>query len=125
MTFFIWEGVTMYIPEEAIRSTLHFVATESAPGSSIVLDGKQRSFIDWLRRTLLLPKRFRKLCAPLWQLKRGLFIGGNLGYLGFPTDENGSFSRASGSTLSNYFRRMGPRQDGAILHGVMGALPFP
>ena len=37
-TFFIWEGVTMYISGEAVDSTLRFIATQSAPGSSVVFD---------------------------------------------------------------------------------------
>jgi methyltransferase (TIGR00027 family) len=37
-TFFVWEGVTMYITEEAVRGTLTFIATRSAPGSVVVFD---------------------------------------------------------------------------------------
>jgi len=37
-TFFVWEGVTMYLPEEAVRETLHWIATHAAPGSTIVFD---------------------------------------------------------------------------------------
>ena len=37
-TIFIWEGVTMYIPEAAVDSTLRFVASNAAPGSRIVFD---------------------------------------------------------------------------------------
>ncbi|HEX6993101.1 MAG TPA: SAM-dependent methyltransferase [Gammaproteobacteria bacterium] len=36
-TFFILEGVTMYLPEEAVRATLRFVAAH-LPGSGIVFD---------------------------------------------------------------------------------------
>ena len=38
-TIFVWEGVTMYIPEAAVDATLRFVATHAAPGSQIVFDG--------------------------------------------------------------------------------------
>jgi methyltransferase (TIGR00027 family) len=37
-TTFVWEGVTFYIPEEAVDATLRFVATHSAPGSRIIFD---------------------------------------------------------------------------------------
>lgn len=37
-TLFIWEGVTMYISAEAVDSTLKFVSSQSAPGSSVVFD---------------------------------------------------------------------------------------
>src|SRR5215510_871100 len=37
-TFFIWEGVTMYLPEAANLSTLRFIRSGSANGSSVVYD---------------------------------------------------------------------------------------
>lgn len=37
-TFFIWEGVTRYIPESAVKDTLHFVGDHSSPGSTIFFD---------------------------------------------------------------------------------------
>src|SRR5215510_1630745 len=37
-TFFIWEGVTMYLPEAANLSTLRFIRSGSAPGSSVAYD---------------------------------------------------------------------------------------
>ena len=37
-TFFLWEGVTMYIPEAAVTATLRFVASHSAPGSQVAFD---------------------------------------------------------------------------------------
>lgn len=45
-TFFIWEGVTMYIPEDAVRSTLQFVASRSASGSTIVFDHLSSTAVD-------------------------------------------------------------------------------
>jgi methyltransferase (TIGR00027 family) len=37
-TFFLWEGVTYYLPESAVKDTLHFVRDHSAPGSRIAFD---------------------------------------------------------------------------------------
>jgi methyltransferase (TIGR00027 family) len=37
-SFYIWEGVSMYLPEKSVRKMLQMVASHSAPGSSIVLD---------------------------------------------------------------------------------------
>lgn len=37
-TYFVWEGVTMYITEEAVKATLQFIAARSAPGSAVVFD---------------------------------------------------------------------------------------
>jgi methyltransferase (TIGR00027 family) len=45
-TLFIWEGVTMYIPEEAIRETLRFIAGNSGDGSSVVFNYMSKRAID-------------------------------------------------------------------------------
>jgi methyltransferase (TIGR00027 family) len=37
-TFYIWEGVSMYLSESNVRKTLEILRENSAPGSSIVLD---------------------------------------------------------------------------------------
>jgi methyltransferase (TIGR00027 family) len=37
-TFFIWEGVSMYLPEAANRATLRFIRSGSASGSAVVYD---------------------------------------------------------------------------------------
>ena len=44
-TTFVWEGVSFYIPEEAVDATLRFVATHSAPGSRIVFDYMLESMV--------------------------------------------------------------------------------
>jgi methyltransferase (TIGR00027 family) len=46
-TFFIMEGVTMYVPEEGVRATLRYVAGHPA-GSAIVFDFMYRPMIDML-----------------------------------------------------------------------------
>jgi methyltransferase (TIGR00027 family) len=48
-TFFILEGVTMYLPEDALRSTLRFVVAHP-PGSGIVFDFVSRAMVDMLSR---------------------------------------------------------------------------
>lgn len=48
-SFFIMEGVTMYVPEEALCATLRFVASHPE-GSSIVFDFCTQATIDDLRR---------------------------------------------------------------------------
>ncbi len=37
-TFFLWEGVTYYLPESAVKDTLHFMRDHSAAGSRIAFD---------------------------------------------------------------------------------------
>jgi methyltransferase (TIGR00027 family) len=46
-TFFIMEGVTMYVPEEGVRRTLQFVGRHPA-GSSIVFDFVPKAMIDMI-----------------------------------------------------------------------------
>ena len=45
-TLFIWEGVLVYLTEDAVNETLLFIAENALPGSSIVLDYAHKSFID-------------------------------------------------------------------------------
>ncbi len=45
-TFFIWEGVTMYLTAEAVDEILAFVAKNSGEGSSIIFDYVFKSFLD-------------------------------------------------------------------------------
>lgn len=46
-TFFILEGVTMYMPEDSVRATLRFVGSHTA-GSRIVFDFVYRPMVDWM-----------------------------------------------------------------------------
>lgn len=48
--FFVWEGVSVYLAEEAVRTTLRAIATSSAPGSSLVMDYACQATIDALAR---------------------------------------------------------------------------
>jgi methyltransferase (TIGR00027 family) len=45
-TLFLWEGVTYYLPVEAVRAVLSFVASESGPGSSVLFDYVTKAFVD-------------------------------------------------------------------------------
>jgi methyltransferase (TIGR00027 family) len=49
-TFFIWEGVSMYLSEDAVRETLRTISTDSAKGSLLVMDFAERSMIDMLQK---------------------------------------------------------------------------
>ena len=55
-TFFIWEGVSMYLPEDAVRATLRTVASYSAAGSSLVMDFAGRATIDMLEKFPHIPQ---------------------------------------------------------------------
>jgi methyltransferase (TIGR00027 family) len=45
-TLFLWEGVTYYLPLEAVRAVLSFVASQSGVGSSILFDYVTKAFVD-------------------------------------------------------------------------------
>lgn len=49
-TFYICEGVSMYVPEEGMRETLRTVATASAPGSSMLLEYMNRAGIEFSQK---------------------------------------------------------------------------
>src|SRR5262245_49273027 len=45
-SFFLWEGVSYYLPVEAVTAILRTVATHSGPGSGILFDYVTRAFVD-------------------------------------------------------------------------------
>ena len=49
-TFFVWEGVSMYVAEEGVRETLRTIATQSAPGSSLVMDYTTQTSLIFMRK---------------------------------------------------------------------------
>jgi methyltransferase (TIGR00027 family) len=55
-TFFIWEGVSMYLTASAVRDTLQTIAAYSAPGSSLVMDFAGEAMVDLLRDLPELPQ---------------------------------------------------------------------
>ncbi|AKC39557.1 S-adenosyl-L-methionine-dependent methyltransferase [Mycolicibacterium phlei] len=59
-TFFIWEGVTQYLSEPAVRATLDYLST-AATGSRLAFTYVQRDFMDGsnLYGNTMLYKRFR------------------------------------------------------------------
>ena len=44
-TLFLWEGVTYYLPEDAVKAVLLLVASHSGPGSTILFDYVTRAFV--------------------------------------------------------------------------------
>src|SRR5450631_3542450 len=49
-TYYICEGVSMYVPEEGMKETLRAIGAESAPGSALLLEYLNRSGLELLRR---------------------------------------------------------------------------
>ncbi len=125
ITFFIWEGVTYYIPEEAVRSTLRFVATESGPGSVIVLDGKQKSFVDWVAANLSSPEKVPEvLRSALAQQKRNADWG-EPQIFGFPDGREREFFKSVGLDTRELIPMDGPEARRRYLTRRDGSIAFP
>jgi methyltransferase (TIGR00027 family) len=71
-TFFIWEGVTMYLPEAAVEETLRWVAAQ-APGSTIIFDFVGAMVIEFMTKVDLnmLPEAAKQAVARLQKLMAG------------------------------------------------------
>jgi len=71
-SFFIWEGVTMYLTEEAVRETLRWVGSQ-APGTTIVFDFVYASVIKFMASISLdaLPEAVRPSVQRLLNLEAG------------------------------------------------------
>ncbi len=73
VTFFIWEGVTMYLPETAVAETLRWVASQ-AKGSTIIFDYIYRTTLDFLAalpNLENLPEQARQAIGRLQKLESG------------------------------------------------------
>jgi methyltransferase (TIGR00027 family) len=72
-TFFIWEGVTMYLPETAIAETLGWVGSQ-ARGSTIIFDFIYRATLDFLAAIPTfenLPEQAKQAIARVQKLEAG------------------------------------------------------
>jgi methyltransferase (TIGR00027 family) len=49
-TYFICEGLSMYVPEEGMKETLRGIAAEAAPGSALLLEYFNRGGLELLRK---------------------------------------------------------------------------
>ena len=49
-TLFVWQGVSMYLTNEAVDVTLRFVVNHSGPGSAIVFDYLYQAVLDGIQR---------------------------------------------------------------------------
>ncbi len=71
-TFFIWEGVTMYLPETAVEETLRWVGAQ-ATGSTIVFDFVGARVIEFMKTVDVntLPEAARKAIERIQRLEAG------------------------------------------------------
>lgn len=98
-TFFILEGVTMYVPEEAVRSTFAFIAAHP-PGSSVVFDFVSRPMVDFLATGNLdaIPEAARPGYQRFLNLLRD-----EPWVFGIPVDGERAFFEGTGLELREFF----------------------
>ena len=125
MTFFIWEGVTQYIPEDAVRSTLGFVATQSARGSSVVLDGKKKSFIDWVKANIASPDKVPPALRPTLATQKRIIDFGEPWIFGFPDGREREFFKSVGLDLGELLPQDGREAKARYLTRRDGSVAFP
>jgi methyltransferase (TIGR00027 family) len=120
-TFFILEGVTMYLPEEAVRDTLRFVASHP-PGSGIVFDFVYRAMIDMIAQIDManVPKAAKPFVERFLKLTRdepwvfGLPVEGEREFLGeLGLDLREAFTIGSEESLKKYLTKADGSQVGA------------
>jgi methyltransferase (TIGR00027 family) len=129
-TFFIWEGVTYYIPEEAIRETLRYVS-ETAPGSAIVFDAKKKSFVDWVKANMESPDRVAEALRPVLAQQKKYMEWGEPWIFGFPDGKEDEFLQSVGLELSELLpqdgdevkRRYQTRRDGTLAFPILPVQP--
>ena len=118
-SFLIWEGVSMYLPEAAVRKTLRTIAEHSAPGSTLVMDFAGRAMIDILEEFLNLPQhKYTTHWGEPW-------------IFGLPDKQEREFFRECGLELCNvcsFFKadainRYLTRSDGTKLGSLRGGIP--
>jgi len=83
LTFFIWEGVTMYLPEAAIEETLSWIGAQAA-GSAVVFDFVYRGLLEFVNTVSVdqLPEPAKQGIGRLRKLEAG-----EPWVFGFPTTE--------------------------------------
>lgn len=89
-TLFIWEGVTMYVPEPGVDATLRAVARNAAPGSRIVFD-------------YFTERALRDRQSPLAAISKNVAAVGEPFVFGMPGDNAAAFVSARGFSLVSDF----------------------
>ena len=117
--FFIWEGVSMYLEEAAVRETLRTISRCSLRGSSLVMDFAERAMIDLLRK---FPHLSQHNYTTHW---------GEPWVFGVPDNREREFFQECGLELREVFSIVGrearnrylTRSDGTKLGAVRGGAP--
>jgi methyltransferase (TIGR00027 family) len=106
-SYFICEGLSMYVPEEGMKEILRAIGAESAPGSAVLLEYINRGGLELLRK------------YPTGMIKNA-FDWGEPFVFGVPDAKDQEFFREAGLELGETLKIMGPeattryamRQDG-------------
>jgi len=124
VTFFIWEGVTYYLPEQAVRETLHFVLG-SASESALVFDAKRKSFIDWVTANIDHPERVPEAARATLAEQRKYRGWGEPFLFGFPDGREKEFLRSEGLELVDLLAQDGIEARQRYLTRRDGSIAFP
>jgi methyltransferase (TIGR00027 family) len=120
-TFFIFEGVSMYLPEDAIRGVFQFVGSHP-PGSGIVFDFVYRAMIDVIANINMatIPEAARQFVQRFLNLTRdepwifGLPVGGEREFLaGFGLELRDTVVVGGEESIKRYATRADGTQIGA------------
>lgn len=117
-TFFIWEGGSVYVAEDGVRETLRTIATQSTPGSSLVMDYASRNVIEMIKRDPNVP------------MNRHLTAWGEPWVFGVPDGQERDFFMEMGFESAHLFPMYSPeiilryvtRKDGTMF-GVTPGMP--
>ena len=94
-TYFIAEGLSMYVPEEGMKETLRAIAAESAPGSVLLLEYMNRGGLDLLQK------------YPSGMIKNALDWGEPFVF-GVPDGQDREFFLEQGLALGETLKMMSP-----------------
>lgn len=103
-TCVVWEGVTYYIPEDAVKSTLKTLGQMAAPGSSILVDYMNHTFV------------FGDPSAPPRTTQPGFPQWGEPWVFGIPDNTEDQFFGEGGYTLGKKMSVTGNDPDAAKLY---------
>jgi len=118
-TFFIWEGVSMYLAEQSVRETLRAIASHCGPSSSLAMDFAEASMLELLAKFPHLPQhRYTTAWGEPW-------------IFGVPDKRENEFFQECGLQLREILgffspdarRRYLTRSDGSVLGHVRGGAP--
>src|SRR5262245_56193218 len=123
-TFFIWEGVTYYIPEEAVRGTLSYIAG-SAPGSAVELDFRSQSYIDWVKANIDSPERVPTAARRILIAQRQFREWGEPMIFGFPDGKEKEFLASEGLEVTEMLHCASPEARQRYLTRRNGTIAFP